>query len=88
MGRRGGDGTAVGVSRRGIHDPAGGLPLDGWAMWVSEWTRPPAYWFTVTLLPLAFPTGRLLSRRWWPSVAGAVPASAITSVGRARRCQL
>lgn len=40
----------------------------GWAVWVSEWSWAPQFLLLPGLLPLIFPDGKLLSRRWVPAV--------------------
>jgi hypothetical protein len=47
-----------------------------WAYWLAEWVWIPALMLPTVFLPLLFPNGRLLSRRWaivgWLAVVGAV----------------
>ncbi len=50
-----------------------GLPFGELAAWLQSWTFVPALGVIITLLPQLFPTGRPLSRRWYPAlVLGAV----------------
>jgi len=65
----------------GIHDASRSLPGDRWALWISEWTWPPAWALAPTLLLLLLPTGRLPSRRWRPVAAAAVLTAVLSSVG-------
>ena len=44
----------------------GSLPGAGVAAWLNTWTWMPGFGSVLTFLPLVFPTGRLLSRRWRP----------------------
>ena len=43
------------------------LPVEPWVGWVGEWAGAPMI-ALVTVSPLVFPTGRLLSRRWRPAL--------------------
>jgi hypothetical protein len=45
------------------------LPFGELAAWLQSWTFVPALGVIVTLLPQLFPTGRPLSRRWYPALA-------------------
>ncbi len=56
-----------------VHD--GELPLGQAAAWLQTWMYVPALGVVTTLLPLLFPTGRLVSRRWRPALALAIIAS-------------
>lgn len=56
-----------------VHD--GELPLGRAAAWVQTWMYVPALGVVTTLLPLLFPNGRLVSRRWRPALALAIIAS-------------
>jgi hypothetical protein len=53
--------------------------------WVSNWTWGLAVVVPSTLLPLLFPDGRLVSRRWRPALWLAVAATATGLVGQAFR---
>jgi hypothetical protein len=46
--------------------PDAGLPDATAAAWVASWSWAPAFFLSLMLLPLLFPTGRLPSRRWRP----------------------
>lgn len=65
----------------GIHDPAGSLPGERWAMWVSEWMWAPAHSVVATLLLLVFPTGQLPSARWRPVAVAAVLTAVLNTIG-------
>ncbi|MGH3347288.1 MAG: hypothetical protein ACRDO4_09920 [Nocardioides sp.] len=52
-----------------------GLPLGEGAAWLQTWLYVPSLGVVTTLLPLLFPTGRLLSRRWVPALVFALIAS-------------
>jgi hypothetical protein len=51
------------------------LPLGREAAWLQTWMYVPALGVVTTLLPLLFPTGRLVSWRWRPALALAIIAS-------------
>ena len=65
----------------GIHDPAGSLPGQGWAVWASEWLWSPAWALAPTLLLLVFPTGRLPSPRWRAVAVVAALGAVLSGVG-------
>jgi hypothetical protein len=44
----------------------GSLPFGGFSAWVASWIWVPAAAPALTLLPLIFPDGRLMSARWRP----------------------
>jgi len=49
------------------------LPFGTFAAWLQAWTFVPALGVIVTMLPQLFPTGRPISRRWYPAlVFGAI----------------
>ncbi|TFV86733.1 sensor histidine kinase, partial [Blastococcus sp. CT_GayMR20] len=50
------------------------------AAWLTLWTWVPSFVSFVTLLPLIFPDGRLLSRRWRPVAIAAVAVIATMSL--------
>jgi signal transduction histidine kinase len=50
------------------------------AAWLSLWTWVPSFVSFATLLPLVFPDGRLLSRRWRPVAVTAVALIAVMSL--------
>jgi signal transduction histidine kinase len=49
------------------------LPAEPWIGWLGEWASSPMI-ALVTVAPLVFPTGRLVSRRWRPALWLAVAA--------------
>lgn len=53
-----------------------------WFAWLDEWTWAPAVG-AILLLVLVYPTGRLLSPRWWPVALGAVVLIVLLSFGGA-----
>ncbi len=55
------------------------LPAEQWVGWVGEWAAAPMI-ALVTVSPLVFPTGRLLSRRWRPALWLAVAAPVLLLV--------
>jgi hypothetical protein len=64
-----------------VHD--GRLPFGVASAWVQTWLYVPALGVVSTLLPLIFPTGRLVSRRWVPALVLAGVASAGLLLGDA-----
>jgi len=58
----------------------GGLPAGETAAWIAEWAYVPAVALLGIYLPMLFPSGRLLSRRWrsiaWLGVVSAVTSAA------------
>jgi hypothetical protein len=48
-----------------VHSP-GSLPFGTAFLWINTWSFAPAVCLTAFVLPLVFPDGRLLSRRWRP----------------------
>jgi signal transduction histidine kinase len=52
------------------------LPAEPWIGWLGEWAATPMI-ALVTVAPLVFPTGRLLSRRWRPALWLAVAAPVV-----------
>ena len=53
----------------------GELPLGAAASWLQTWLYVPALGVVTTVLPLLFPSGQLVSRRWRPALALAAVAS-------------
>ena len=54
-----------------VHVP-GSLPFATPALWANTWLSAPAASLTGLVLPLVFPDGRLLSRRWRPALWAAL----------------
>ena len=54
-----------------VHSP-GSLPFATAALWVNTWAYAPATSLGGLVLPLVFPEGRLLSRRWRPALWAAL----------------
>ena len=54
-----------------VHAP-GSLPLGTVMLWTITWIQGPAASLTGLVLPLVFPTGRLLSPRWRPALWAAL----------------
>jgi two-component system NarL family sensor kinase len=54
-----------------VHHP-GSLPFGTTALWINTWAAGPAMSLTGLILPLFFPTGRLLSPRWRPALWAAL----------------
>lgn len=65
-----------------MHSP-GSLPFGTAFLWINTWSFAPAVCLTAFVLPLVFPDGRLLSRRWRPVLWAALLIVPLTAVGRA-----
>ena len=64
------------------HGP-GSLPFATVALWANTWTFAPAACVGGIVLPLVFPDGRLLSRRWRPALWAALASIPLAMVGTA-----
>jgi hypothetical protein len=62
---------AMGLGVDGLIAHPGSVPGAIWFAWLDEWIWAPAFG-AVVLLVLVYPTGRLLSARWWPVALAAV----------------
>jgi hypothetical protein len=62
---------AMGLGVYGLIAHPGSIPGAIWFAWLDEWIWAPAFG-AVVLLVLVYPTGRLLSARWWPVALAAV----------------
>jgi signal transduction histidine kinase len=65
-----------------IYSP-GSLPFGTAFLWITAWGFAPAACLTAFVLPLVFPDGRLLSRRWRPVLWAALLIIPLSAVGRA-----
>jgi signal transduction histidine kinase len=65
-----------------VHSP-GSLPFGTAFLWINTWSFAPAVCLTAFVLPLVFPDGRLLSRRWRPVLWAALLIVPLSAVGRA-----
>jgi len=65
-----------------IYSP-GSLPFGTAFLWITAWGFAPAACLTAFVLPLVFPDGRLLSRRWRPVLWAALLIIPLLAVGRA-----
>jgi branched-subunit amino acid transport protein len=65
-----------------VHSP-GSLPFGTAFLWINTWSFAPAVCLTALVLPLVFPDGRLLSRRWRPVLWAALLIVPLSAVGRA-----
>ena len=59
--------------------PPFGVPV----MWMTSWDFAPSNCFGALVLPMVFPDGRLLSRRWRPALWTAVTYAVLAMVGNA-----
>ena len=65
-----------------VHEP-GSLPFGTAMLWTITWVQGPAIGLTGLVLPLAFPTGRLLSPRWRPALWAALAFIPLWAAGYA-----
>jgi signal transduction histidine kinase len=75
--------AAFAYGRLAIAHPPGSVPLGVPVMWLTSWDYAPSNCFGALVLPLVFPDGRLLSRRWRPALWAAVIYAALAMVGNA-----
>ncbi len=68
-------------AERALVDRPGSLPAGSFAAWVANWAWVLGFLPVMTLLPLLFPDGEVLSRRWRWFVGVAVAAIAIGVLG-------
>jgi two-component system NarL family sensor kinase len=61
----------------------GSLPYGGPMMWATSWDYVPVIGLMVLVLPLVFPDGRLVSRRWRPALWAALAFVPLAMVGNA-----
>jgi signal transduction histidine kinase len=65
-------GFVFAYARYTVVDAPGALPFATAALWANIWAYAPAASLTGLVLPLVFPEGRLLSRRWRPALWAAL----------------
>jgi signal transduction histidine kinase len=65
-----------------VHFP-GSLPFGVPVLWMTSWDYLPSGFLGALILPLVFPDGRLLSRRWRPALWAAVAFALLASAGNA-----
>jgi len=65
-----------------VHSP-GSLPFATTMLWVNIWVYAPATGLVGLVLPLVFPEGRLLSRRWRPAMWAALAFIPLAVAGSA-----
>jgi signal transduction histidine kinase len=61
----------------------GSLPFGQAAEWLQTWVWVPFVLIMLLFLPMLFPTGRLLSRRWWLVIAAGLLFGVLAAVGNA-----
>jgi signal transduction histidine kinase len=61
----------------------GSLPLGELVAWISGWDWIPFALLVLLFLPLLFPTGRLLSPRWWIVIAAGLVFAGLAFAGNA-----
>lgn len=74
-------GGQLGNAALGAGEPIGPLVVAG--LWLASWAFIPAIGLLVVFLPLVYPDGELLSRRWRPVVAIGIVGVAAGAVGPA-----
>lgn len=62
-----------------LAEPPGRLPGTEWIAWVAQWILVVGLGQALAFLPLMFPNGRLLSRRWRP--VGWLAAATLAAIG-------
>jgi hypothetical protein len=72
----------MGLGVYGLIAHPGGVPDAIWFAWLSGWIWAPAFG-ALFGLALVYPSGRLLSVRWWPVAVGAVLVITILTFGSA-----
>jgi hypothetical protein len=72
----------MGLGVDGLIAHPGSVPGAIWFAWLDEWIWAPAFG-AVVLLVLVYPTGRLLSVRWWPVALSAILLITIVTFGSA-----
>lgn len=76
-------GTAFAYARYALVHSPGSLPFATAMLWVNTWAYAPATGLSGLVLPLVFPEGRLLSRRWRPALWAAVAFILLSVAGNA-----
>lgn len=75
------DDVAVTYARYVLVHPPGSLPFPTALVWANAWIYAPAVSLGGLVLPLVFPDGRLLSRRWRPALWAALAFIPLVVVG-------
>ena len=76
-------GAAFAYARAAVVHLPGSLPFGVPAMWMTSWDYVPAVAIQPLVLPLVFPDGHLLSRRWRPALWAAVAFVPLSIAGNA-----
>jgi hypothetical protein len=76
-------GATSGLADYGLNLHPGSVPGAIWFAWTSQWAWAPEIAILFILLPLVYPTGRLLSSRWRVAVAMAAVVLLVGGIGSA-----
>ena len=76
-------GFVFAYARYTVVDSPGSLPFSTTALWANTWDYAPAASLTGLVLPLVFPEGKLLSRRWRPALWAALAFVPLSFAGMA-----
>jgi hypothetical protein len=76
-------GATSGLADYGLNIHPGSVPGAIWFAWTSQWAWAPEIAILFILLPLFYPTGRLLSSRWRVAVAMAAVVLLVGGIGSA-----
>jgi hypothetical protein len=76
-------GATSGLADYGLNLHPGSVPGAIWFAWTSQWAWAPEIAILFILLPLFYPTGRLLSSRWRVAVAMAAVVLLVGGIGSA-----
>ena len=76
-------GATSGLADYGLNLHPGSVPGAIWFAWTSQWAWAPEIAILFILLPLFYPTGRLLSSRWRIAVAMAAVVLLVGGIGSA-----
>jgi len=77
------DFAASDYARYAVVQHPGSLPFGEAIAWMSGWNWIAFLLLVAVFLPLVFPDGRLLSRRWWIVIAGGLTFAVIAFAGNA-----
>jgi len=76
-------GSAFAYARYALVHPHGWLPFATAALWMNTWSFAPSLCLGGFVLPMVFPDGSLLSRRWRPALWAALAFVPLSAAGSA-----